>query len=100
MDGRVDDVGEHHGREHPVGVTLAASASDEFLDLVENRVCLPGEWGVRAFQLDELGARDLPRHVARAFDRGDRVAITMDDQRRYRDRVQHRVYVDVGDPRS
>src|ERR1019366_5581258 len=36
--GRVDDVGEHHGREHPLGIGSMARAGQELLDLCDQLV--------------------------------------------------------------
>jgi hypothetical protein len=68
--GRLDYVGEEHGRKGTVGLALAALACQELLGLVDDliRVAGPGPMVVTR-QLDEARARDLLCEPARSLDR-------------------------------
>src|SRR5207253_7617752 len=77
--GRVDDVGEHDGRQHPVRLALRARTGEELHDLVENLVGVDKECVVRARQLDELRFRDQSRERAAPRKRRDTVVRSMKD---------------------
>ena len=58
--GGIDDVGEEHRRQHPIGLARGASSGHEFLDLVDDGVAVTHPWPVvAAGQLDVFGTRDV-----------------------------------------
>ena len=75
--GGAHDVGEQHGRQHPVRLGAAAHAGEELLDLVEDRVGVAHEGQVIvARELDVLRAGDVLGHVA-ARSTGSRSPFTL-----------------------
>src|SRR5579871_4128250 len=73
-------------------------AGNEFLYLVDQHikhVLIHGlEQMVVAGQLDVFGARDIASQIPSRFDRNERIAFAMKDQRRHPDRRQQMADVD------
>jgi hypothetical protein len=94
---RPDYVGEENGREHPVDWPLRPRPSHELLHRVEDRIHVADPPPVvRARQLDQPRALHLLGDVAGPIDR-DRIADSMEDQRRRADRRQDLAHVGVLD---
>ena len=84
---RPDDVGEHHGREHPAWIEHRSNARHEILDLGNDRVLIarPDEV-VGAGQLDVLRTRDVLGEVPPVRDAEAHGRLAVDDQGRDPDR--------------
>jgi hypothetical protein len=84
--GRVDDVGEHHGRQDSVDLGLAARAGQKLLGLADNPVddfrleqgnmIIPG-------QFDVFRARNILGEITPVLDRQRLIANPVHDQGRY-----------------
>ena len=93
---RADDVGEHHGREHAVGLGSRAVPGQELLDLAEHRLGVPGPRQViDPRKLDVPGARDPRGELAAGAPVDHAVPASVQDQGRDVDRRQDRPHVDV-----
>jgi hypothetical protein len=77
---RIDDVGEQHGGQHPVGRMLMPLPGEEFLDLAGDRLDVAdGRPVVDALEFDDSRRRDSHGDLARVLDR-DRFAFAVDDE--------------------
>src|SRR4051812_19079117 len=74
-------AGDEQGGEHAVVRRLRAGPGQEFFDLIDDAVDIPGPDGMVAPRdLDESRVLDLLRKVAPARDLHPRVVAAMDDQ--------------------
>src|SRR5271166_2763579 len=69
--GRADDIGEHYGGQHAIGMVWVPLAGNEFLDLVRDEVlCINIDDGmVGARHLDQLRIGNVLGEIAAAFER-------------------------------
>src|SRR5581483_7051623 len=92
--GGADDVGEEHRGEHAVGPGRPPGSGEELLDLVQERIRISEEDDVVVSgELDEHGVRHGLAEPAAHADRNDRVAHTVQEERRGLDRRRNGTYV-------
>src|SRR5829696_4610430 len=93
---RIHDVGEHHGREHPVRLDLPPRAGQELLDLVRQAVHIarPGHV-VIAGKLDVLGSGDARPEEAACFNIDAEIANSVEHEGGNLDRWENMADVDL-----
>ena len=93
-----DDVGEHHGGQHPLGLGNMPDAGQELLNQVESQLRrIPDNRHISPGKFDELRAGDLLGQEVGVLDRGDMEAPSVEDQRWHLDQRQQRAQVALQD---
>ena len=93
---RIHDVREHHRQQRARQPPPAASACQELLDLLEDRVAVAEERErVPPLELDVARARDVLREVARVAQVPHELASAVHHERRHRDPRERLAHVEV-----
>jgi hypothetical protein len=91
------DVAEHDRGEDAIVLRRRPDAGQELLDLVDDRIGVPGVGQVvDARELHELRPRDVCGEVSRVARVAEGIIQALEDERRDLDRGENRPHVDLG----